>query len=614
MAVPIFLYLGNVIFGLPLHWLAWLLVIIATLGWGKLIFQLGGKNHVLEYFWHPLPWLLTLFPLAVFWNGGSLSYLTVLSDEYTNWLGWARQMIVTDQTRTPDMTGVPAYMPGWTYLLALPGLILGKFETNQVAGILFIFHVALLAILCDLLLQYMGTKSYCGTRFKIFFVWAFILIFLTMETSWVLIPTNVMSERPQFYLTSACFLLGWAMLNIVSLQLRLSIMIGVLLATLYMVKTAAVVLAPSVMIFGLVCGYKEHISVGKKNMARIFLVLAALLIPFFSILFSWHFVGSSSCNANPSIEFIFTSMFEGNGHAVDLAARYGTALFLYASIYKLPLTIIALGGCVFAVFGRAHQWVLVGLLVYILLYVIALYWVYLTCYQGVPLETLSSHQRYFRVVLRTIHIIGLFFVALGAIEIWKVLQNRYASKVRNTALLGATGAVFVCTLLGWQFNNAIGSVDEMENRFNSVDKNWVRRVQKINEQVPKLLSVLKKENETINDGLLIVAQNDLGDTRHAVAAAIAGKQRGDELMPVKIRPEYSFSLSRKTPWNTIVNKKQLRDLFLSQKILWPIIVDPFTKGVLQALVNPELCKKQIKNYFLIRSKNKNYPFRCVART
>jgi len=79
---------------------------------------------------------------------GSPIYQVYAWDEWTNWIGWSRQIVVTDVIFRDDMwVATRGDTPGWALLMAFPGLISGYFSTEDAWAVAIAIHIGLLALL-----------------------------------------------------------------------------------------------------------------------------------------------------------------------------------------------------------------------------------------------------------------------------------------------------------------------------------------------------------------------------------------------------------------------------------------------------------------------------------
>lgn len=143
------LFFGNVVAGIPLHLAAWAVLGLAVLGGAARLWRGGRVGAYRTLILHPV----VVLPAAVFVLALAthrFAYLPYLYDEFTNWIGWAQQMVVADHFATRNMV-VPiiSYTPGWPILMAYPGAVVGSFRISDGASIPFLIHVGLLGIVYD---------------------------------------------------------------------------------------------------------------------------------------------------------------------------------------------------------------------------------------------------------------------------------------------------------------------------------------------------------------------------------------------------------------------------------------------------------------------------------
>ncbi len=596
MCIPLLLYAGNVLLRMPLHVAAWGVVALAAIGWGVVLMRVRAGAADRSIALQPLFILNILCLAAAASQIPNLTYLVVLSDEFTNWVGWARQMVVLDTTVASEMQYIKTYIPGWAYFLAFPGLLAGRFDADQMIGIPVAVHIGFLAMFVDLVMQNLKGKLEVPNRFAAAFVWLILLCFLLLEISWKLVPTDVLSERPQFYTSAAIILLGWVSIVTPSFRQFGAVLIGVLLAAAFAVKTAGIVLPPVVLGFAVIMGFRDYQSYA--NARRVVFILLSTLAPFAVVYFSWGALGPEGiCKNNPSLGTVVGSIFSAEGGvAQDLFIRFAEAVGGYAVSYKLPVTILAAVGFGAALVRcwRDARWVVLAVLGYALLYTGALYWVYLECFSGYPLEILSSHPRYFRVVIRTFHIVGFFFAATIALEMALPHIRRFAPS-RHIALV--TGCLVAAGVV-WQGMLATTSFKEMGARSEIANQAWIAKIRRINANSAVVRQIADNHPKDEQVRILVLSQGDVGDHRLAAESGLLPTVRGDTFKRYVFESPFNFGEARNDTWTKPMSKESFRNLLFDQDVIWPTIVDDWAKEAMVPFIFDPVCADNIEDYIL----------------
>jgi len=620
-AITIILFLGNFVFKIPLHFLGWGILAIALLGCAQILRQLDLKNIIKpNVIFHPFTLFLLLYLVVVSTKGG-FAYQIFLGDEFTNWVGWARQMVILDQAVSKAMISVPIYTPGWTLYLAFPGILLGYFDSSQLIALPFLMHLGFLVVLFDIVFTTFSRHLKASNSFLL--AWIFVLLFLAVETSWKLAPENLLSERPQIYVVSACFLLAFVALNNSVHRLQISWVIGILFAAAYLIKTASIILFPSILFIALCIAFADK-KYSDENFSdrqeyslyivRGLKIVGAVIIPFLIIYLLWKIAPrDNSCAATP-LNLLFSedmSIFAGD-RASELASRYFPGIWAYFSSFKASLSALAVLGLLISFKRPQTATISVALIGYSILYTLALYWVYLTCYGGYQYEILSSLQRFIRVPIRVAHIVGLTLLVISLFQWCTVSYPQILTKTKAIKFFPLTGLVVAFALFGWIGSELSRSIENASSRPDQKNAAWLTTVVDLTHDTRQLVSIIK-EREMKDPNLLFIAQGGNGDQRLPIHLESLGLKRGDPVRWFKFPNKGNFGVVKKDLWTVKTNQKALRKLMLRQDIILPIKIDPWIKQVLETIISEETCKKNPLNYFLFKDPKNSENFECVTK-
>jgi hypothetical protein len=278
--------------------------------------------------------------------------------------------------------------------------------------------------------------------------------------------------------------------------------------------------------------------------------------------------------------------------ATDLARRFSSAVWTYATSYKVPVLAASLVGLVLM---ARRSLILVPLIFagWITLYVAALYWYHLSCFGDYYFATLNSIQRFVRVVLQPLHALGM--VAL-LVEAARLVPSRALelATARRAALLGL-GAV--CLVLAafqvWQLHRTV--VDVSTRRFSTTDTRiaearlaaeFVER-RLANAAAPPLVQFIAQgtDNEILDYAKFYALGPGDGNVRYAYRVANQTSWTARETVNI---------------WQTRADHQTVRALLEKADVIWPIIADPWQWGMLRDILGGEDCPLKQGTFALVR--------------
>jgi hypothetical protein len=451
---------------------------LGGLAFAGLILFLKEFSHGDIKLHHPLlvfPVLLVFVVLIA----GSPIYQVYAWDEWTNWIGWSRQIVVTDVIFRDDMwVATRGDTPGWALLMAFPGLISGYFSTEDAWAVAIAIHIGLLALLYDIVFRSLKKLEVFSKINLLLVAWVIILGLITLELSWRLLPLLLLIEEPQYYFLAAGFLA--IVIGVVEKQRDMMLFAATLLmVTAWLFKTSFVVYLPSfVVAVGFLLFFSE--AGGKLNRRNLVLFLSSIFV-LVALMVLWSFSAASGrCQANTSEMII--RLFSDNPVRSGLSiAEFASQVFGrmadFVLTWKLPVTIVAIIG--FALFVRKRMfWIaLLALGGLWIAFYIGLVSGMATCFSGLEIANLASVQRYSRVPLRLTQTIGVFMLLFAVTEYYRNSTKAIGGKFVTT------GLVVVLTALGcYQIVRSVDGVKHVESRTN-IDPAFKRKVQSANGDV-----------------------------------------------------------------------------------------------------------------------------------
>ena len=468
--------------GLPLHFAAWGLVVAAAAGLVR--FALAGNVRMIIWH-HPLavlPFIIVVIMLVV----GPTTYQVYAWDEWTNWIGWSQQIVVTDVIFRSDMwVATRGDTPGWALLMAFPGLIGGSFYPEDAWAVAIALHIGLLALFYDVVLRLLQKLEIFSRINLLLAAWAVILGFLTLDLSWRLVPSLLLIEQPQYYILAAIFLT--IAIGVIEKQRDMLLLAATLLmATAWLFKTSFVVYAPS---FFLGVGFLMFFSESGGQLNRRNSVLFVSSILFMVALMAVWSLGAVSgrCQANTAemLMRMFSDAPVRSGLSFgEFASRVFSRIADFVITWKLPVTIAAFIGVVAFVRKRVFWIILLSLCGLWVSFYVGLVSGMAACFSDAEISTLASVQRYSLVPLRLSQTIGLFLLLFAVTSYYRdsplVLMR---GKVITAGLL-----VILIVLGGFQIIRSAGIVKHVEARTN-IDPDFKRKVQSAKNDVDFLLEV-----------------------------------------------------------------------------------------------------------------------------
>ncbi len=608
-------YFLHIILGFGLVTSAWVVMAISFAGW-ILILQgyLGLPFHTLHQWVHPIPILVIFGALSILINGG-IDYLPYSGDEFSNWIGVSRHIFLAGDYRT--ISGeiyLPNYTPGWRLMLLYPWVLLGSINEGHSAAAPYVMMIGLSGIVYDIARWRLRLLQEISERLLSIYAWGLVLVALAIQIAGPTWMWNLLIEQPQIYTLAvsamAISLIPFSRSNLPVLLFYA----GISLAGSYLLKSAALVFIPPI---GITILYIASTTGGTLvDVCRRIAIFAAIVFgPIAICMMTWKLFTLSLPSNTTSI---FTLLSAGTFELAlsrdwqDLAGRYFGAIWSYFITYKLPLT----AGSLFALFfaaarGRRAPLILWGS--FFTLYSLILYWYHLSVFGDYSFNNLNSIERFYRVPIQTLHVLG-FVVAI--IEFSEIIARRQLTGAipfllrRSTTILVI---IVVITLSAFQFTRIMRSVEDVSTRiYQGVDQN-LKKAERAVAVTRRLSGGILSENPKV----LLISQ---GSSRQPIDYAdyFARGLRTDAGRALKIKFD-GVSWTGGIPineWQQKVTKLDMRAKLLSNDMIWPLNVDPWIISILTPLVdNSECLTKPLDHYFLIRHQNNSAtPLKCVPKT
>lgn len=617
LAIPAVLYLGNVVIGLPLDWLARALALVGGAGI-LLTVSRAGRDKVVrrEAFGslaHPV-WTLTLVVFLVASMHRFPGYMPFPGDEVASWLRLTKQIFLANAYWSDRLDyHLGAYTNGWPLMMAFPSLVWGRFADADLGPLPYLLHLALIGTAFDVI------RDWCrkdGIETGLAGLGAALLVFTltAVETLWVLYPSDMLIDRPMLYIWAAILLLGLAGIARPELATRIAGMIGFIAAVGYLFKVAVIAIVPSLGIFWL--GWlwlscRRGPSGLSAQMRPALLQAVLLLAPLVAAWVSWViFKTGEHCNATPWSAYDSPLGIFMTDKAALAAGMFGRESLAYVGSWKLSMTIAGSAGLLAALFDRRLRWFSFAVIGFLLVYSLAMYLSYIGCLDVEEAGYLQSFERYFRPNLRLVHFAGLI---AGALLVWRVAVARGTAAVAmQNQRFRFAGGFLVIVLLGVLALQADRSMVNSATRF-LVGDPLRSTIVTVQEEARYLVREIGRRGGNVPD-VTLIAQGGY-NVEHELARYAAIRERRDAAeslgyMHYNVTPDYNwgpapgkFSLRVTTP-------EKLLETWRKADIVWPVVLDDWVRPVLVELSGGG-CDGPFEEFFLIRDGDGAYA--CVSK-
>ena len=574
----------------------WCLCILSA---GGIIFRLkvaGWPKNFPALCLHPVWLLLAAGGAAVIANGG-VDYLPVTHDEFSHWLGNPIKINAFGSwVSARESLHLADYPPGWPLLLALPWQMSGNVDLGAASTAPFVFHVAAIGVVFDLAVFLVRKHLNASDRQCIAAGWAFILLFMAAETLGPLWPRTLLIEPPQFLGYTIVLLAVFAGGVATQDRRTLEFYAGLTLASCYLIKSAAMIFVPAIIGVFLL---RLLLQTDAPNRIRDALLSSTLVVlPVVVVAMIWAGISNGTgCLYSPMDTLSPEALARaGSLDWRDLATRYTGALWDYISSYKAPLTIAAAIG-VGAGLLRGNYLAPVAFGLMSIAYLGLLYWYHLSCFGDYYFEHLNSIQRFTRVLLRTLHGVGLVLLLDAALRGFsRFNDNRECPAKVPVAIVSAGLFAGIAVLGAWQIYSVYRSVDIVTARTGQTVDFRVDEMRRAAARIEEL-----KTGSLPEDPVLQIASQGMDSAVIDYARFFAlGRQRGTTSARFKVAGSHSWAPKPVNTWQTRASQEDVRRIFEKADIIWPTTLDPWLRSVFAGLVDED-CLRTLPEKALIRT-------------
>jgi len=620
MSLPILLFLGNVLLGLPVSFVGWGVLVVSAAGgllWARRQFSTEGVAAIRGLMVHPvvvLPFLL----LCVALLQGGIDYFPFPGDETASWLRYAKQIYVVDSYWSAELKyHLGGYSNGWPLFVAYSNIFGPNYDDTNGIILPFLLHVALLGFLFDFLRFLFSRAGVERSGDAGIYAWVFIVCLLAIEASWVLYPEYQLIDTPLLYAFLGAFLLGLAGLYDEFDRRTIVIALGAVVAGGYLLKLSMLTIGPTLGVFWLGFLWREAGRQGRGDplsylvspagIRKGALYAAALLGPFIvlSVIWSQHQFGSH-CFSSPWAYISGAESFASD-KSIAIAHLIWSAMTTYVSTFKVELTLASIIVIGVSLSVPQCRWFVAGLFCFVAFYMVLMHSAYHLCYPPFGETGLQSFQRYFRPNLRFLHFFGplLFLIFLMEREVFQGLVKSMGQirLVRATLLLAIAG------LLIFQGYKVTGSLEESATRQN-LGADLQKTIFSIKHDSRRLLQIIQ-DRKLIRPRVSVIAQNGYGVEWDLSRYFGIGDRQGGSVFNYWPEPPYSWAPARANSFTRVTTAEELESWWKGFPIIWPIRTDPWTRAVLSTLVDSDVCRRDPEKFFLFNRGDGR--FDCVSK-
>lgn len=600
--------------GLSLGASAWTLFGLAAIGIALTLHRMLGEPPSVSDILHPVPILLALGIIVIAVHGAP-EYLPYTSDEFSSWLGAARLAFMAgDFSAVNKFIHTSGYTPGWRFALLYPWVFTGHINEGASAGIPFVAHIGLLGLVFDVAAQAISASGRFSRRHTELLAWAFICVFMAGEASGLLWPRTLLIEPPQLYAFSATIIV---MVLVAShnqvqgpLAARLAVYAGLFLATAYVIKIAAITLIPTTLVVAAVV-YMGGRTSQPAALKRSALMLATMIVPLLLAVGMWKLAVPDTGNTLSSP----TALFSGKSLQriaerdwLELAGRFGAAVWSYVASYKAPLTLIAIFALAYSAAKGRYQALLVWG-VFVLSYTASLYWWHLAGAGDYYHQQLNSIERFMRIPIRMLHLLGLIAIVLEASA---YLGRQSAGKLAafaGHALVVRGMSVLIILLLGFQGLQVFRSLEDVSTRKH---QNTDPRIAGAREAVHIAMNRWP-DDRVKRPRLILISQGmDHEVLNYARYYARRPTPQNPNAMAVNVIPASSWSPTPTNIWQHKATADQVLVLLRGADMIWPMNLDPWISGILERIPVIKGCSGNLVDSYMIRELGND--FTCLPKS
>jgi len=601
LLAPLLLIGLNAAVGVSLSNIAILIYGISLVGMIKFI-RSTPRDEMYRVLANPV-FVLPLIFLLLLLTIGPIGYQTFEWDEFASWLYWGKELYLADSFNAADLSWRQlGYPQAWSVALAFPQLLYGQFEPMRSLAVGLIWHAAALGAVFELIVTYLKQRKWASSGVNSVVGYSFIFLLLAAEALRKLVPQDFLIELPQIFILSSVFVL-FCLAGLGLERMRgLSFTVGTMVAAGMMVKISVIAAVPAaaVMVIHLSLTKKSSVA-GAHRILDSALNLGLFLLPVALTLVAWNvYAGQFQSDLSKiSISFDYSS------DHLALLARLGDAAWAYIGSWKMPLTLVSGIGLAYAAAKREFRPVVIGFMLYVIFYSAGLFQLYAFRFGPFEIAELQSHQRYLRVPLRTMHLLGPVFLFILAVTV--VMKSKFDFK-HHVSVRKFSGVAILAVFIvgGYQLYVVRQSLADVKERTSLSQERLavIKNLQRDRQALEETLSGFEKSKPLI----ALIAQGDDGYSLRVVRYLALANNRGEARTKYRVLNAYSWSESANKKWRAPITASKLTEILQTADIIWGHRRDAWIDGILKNFTAG--CRQGLRWRFLVKLGAENN-YRCV---
>jgi hypothetical protein len=536
-------------------------------------------------------------------------------DEFSSWGSWAKQIFIADTSWREDMFAIyPTYPKGWPMTVAFAQVPFTGYDEYRGIAFLTLFHIALLALTFDVTRLILEKEIKLSKTISFLLSWVILLILISSESSWKLLPPSLLIERPVLYWSIGLFILSFFIFYSKGDQHIIFVLIGLLLASGLSLKTPSLVLTIPAGFIGIMfwINRRKSSEIPIENISAIKIV-SYLFGPVLIVASLWS-LQSYDKGINTSFPSLFGTISQTQFLIISELIK--TESLNYLSSYKFPLTVLSVLGLFSSIFFQRQRNTVLAVLIFSFITWVTLWPLYLFNMSSGDMAStwphLSSFARYIRLPIRVIHYIGTILFFINLFILLKSKNIFWLKLILADDKLKVICYIVIANLTFIQISSINKVYLDMESRTHgstTTDLTRAAKIKRFRAEATRLNNLIKKQKLS-NPDVLFISQRSAGLSFRMAGYYSIKDQRGGNIQNYKLKEGWSWGLKKENTWMRQTTNKKFGNLILESKIIWPHQLDKWSKNLLAPFIRNSHCKKNLKTYFLIKL---NGIFQCVSK-
>lgn len=587
-----------------------IIVILSIIGVIKFFFYKKELTSFIELL-NPVLVLPIIF-LMLLISTNDITYQIFEWDEFASWMYWTKEAYLADSLLPMDIgwRGLK-YPQGWPIALVYPQLFFSTFDPLRSIVVNLVWNAATLGLIYDLIFNYLRKIKWGSNILIITTCYVVVLIILTAEITGTLVPKSFLVEMPQVYITISIFsLLCFRVFNYEN-HAGIVFSIGLLLAAGFLIKLSMVTVIPAVLITVLYGDYTGH---KKNNIKRTTISMLSntllITIPSLIVIIIWSQLPETKTVGLNSLSF---SLDFQKTH-LDLLVRLIEGTYSYLSLWKAPVTTLAILGLICAVADTSLRTVILGLIIFYLAYAFGLFQLYAFRFAGYEATHLASLQRYLRLPISLMHFLGITFLIITLcrtfIRINFSIRGFFTKEYLAYPILS-----LLILFFSYQVMNIKDTFSEITNRseMSSARVAIIKKLQKDQKNIIQLIDGLDNKNRRKLPAIAFIHQGDDGYSYRVVSFLALKDTRRNGRLAYKLLPGYSWGdLNLTNIWMRKISPSKLVARLKKADLIWSLRRDAWINKALMPLTKD--CSIGNSWTYLVKINYISNKFRCLSRS